>query len=222
MGWFYNSWVFIVIILYNLFFSGCQGGFISFRWVGSLAVTAGQLALRDFLTDCREWLTWLDELKWLLTFRLTGLFRAHCASFHIHSFPFFLASSSLSLIVLFQSCYSHAQVFGRTLVHEFHFFYSHTEWNLLFLKQPPLWYEATWDKPEASIKIETDEEEELALSAQMRWMSNVWAPLSYHCSYLGCICDPKHSDRFYIYAKWIEIAKYHYMNIDFNILFFLC
>ena len=41
---------------------------------------------RDFLTDCREWLTWLDEIKWLLTFRLTGLFRAHCASFHIHSF----------------------------------------------------------------------------------------------------------------------------------------
>ena len=40
----------------------------------------------DFLTDCREWLTWLDEIKWLLTFRLTGLFRAHCASVHIHSF----------------------------------------------------------------------------------------------------------------------------------------
>ena len=39
-----------------------------------------------FLTDCREWVTWLDELKWLLTFRLTGLFRAHCATFHIHSF----------------------------------------------------------------------------------------------------------------------------------------
>ena len=37
-------------------------------------------------TDCREWLAWQDELKWLLTFRLTGLFHAHCASFHIHSF----------------------------------------------------------------------------------------------------------------------------------------
>ena len=36
--------------------------------------------------DCREPLMWLDEIKWLLTFRLMGLFRTHCASFHIHSF----------------------------------------------------------------------------------------------------------------------------------------
>ena len=72
--------------------------------------------------------------------------------------PFFLTSSPLSLIVLFQSCCSHAQMFGRTLVHEFHFSYSHTEWNLLFLKQIPLRHEATWDKPEASIKTETEEE----------------------------------------------------------------
>ena len=51
-------------------------------------------------------------------------------------------------------------MFGRTLVHEFLFSYSHTEWNLLFLKQTPLWHEATWDKPKASIKTETEEEEE--------------------------------------------------------------
>ena len=34
---------------------------------------------------------------------------------------------------LIQSCCSHARVFGRTLLHEFHIFYSHTEWNLPFL-----------------------------------------------------------------------------------------
>ena len=73
--------------------------------------------------------------------------------------PFFLTSFPLSLIVLFQSCCSHAQVFGWTLVHEFPFSYSQTEWNLLFLKQTALWHEATWDKPEASIKTETEEEE---------------------------------------------------------------
>ena len=64
----------------------------------------------------------------------------------------------LSLIVLFQSSCSHAQVFGRTLVYEFLFSYSHTEYNLLFLKQTPLLHEATWDKLEASIKTETEEE----------------------------------------------------------------
>ena len=31
---------------------------------------------------------------------------------------------------LLKSCCSHAQVFGRTLVNEFHIFYSHTKWNL--------------------------------------------------------------------------------------------
>ena len=59
---------------------------------------------KDFLTDCREWLTWLDELKWLLAFRLTGLFRALCASFHIHSFllDFFpYIFNCLILILLF-------------------------------------------------------------------------------------------------------------------------
>ena len=76
--------------------------------------------------------------------------------------PFFLTSSPLSLIVLFQSCCSHAQVFARTLVHEFLFSYSHTEWNLLFVKQTPLWHEATLDKPKASIKTETGGEEDVS------------------------------------------------------------
>ena len=42
--------------------------------------------------------------------------------------PLFCVSSS----VLFRSCCSHAQVFGKTLVHKFSMSYSHTEWNLPF------------------------------------------------------------------------------------------
>ena len=46
-----------------------------------------------------------------------------------------LAQASLlifSFSVLLHSCCSHAQVFGKTLVHEFLISYSHTEWYLLF------------------------------------------------------------------------------------------
>ena len=44
-------------------------------------------------------------------------------SFHFHSF----------LLVFVQSCCSDAQVFRKTLLHEWHIFYSHsTHWNLLF------------------------------------------------------------------------------------------
>ena len=43
------------------------------------------------------------------------------------------------VFVLFYSCCSHVKVFGRTLVHEFHIFYSHTEWyvrqNNIFLAE---------------------------------------------------------------------------------------
>ena len=53
--------------------------------------------------------------------KVTGqdiFFRVRCTSFHIHSplFTFFLC-----FIVLFQSCCTHVQVFGKTLVHEFPF-----------------------------------------------------------------------------------------------------
>ena len=111
----------------------------------------------------------LDGLSWVtdVTGRARDFWRLGWRDFFVPSvllstfIHFFLTSSPLSLIVLFQSCCSHAQVFGGTLVHEFLFSYSHTEWNLLFLKQTPLWHEATWDKPEASIKTETEEEEEM-------------------------------------------------------------
>ena len=48
--------------------------------------------------------------------------------FHIHS-P--LLAIFLSVFVLLKSCCSHAQVFGRTLVHESLIFYCQIEWNLL-------------------------------------------------------------------------------------------
>ena len=49
-------------------------------------------------------------------------------TFHNHSS---LLTFFLCFIVLFQSWWSHAQVFGKTLLHEFPIFNSHTEWNLL-------------------------------------------------------------------------------------------
>ena len=57
-------------------------------------------------------------------------FHAHFTSFHTHAslLTFF------SFFVLFYSCCSNAWVFGKTLVHEFHISYSHTEWYLLFLQ----------------------------------------------------------------------------------------
>ena len=42
-----------------------------------------------------------------------------------------LPSSSVSLY-FFILAVAHARVFGKTLVHEFHMSYGHTEWYLLF------------------------------------------------------------------------------------------
>ena len=52
-------------------------------------------------------------------------------------FTFFLSHDSLLTFfvcfsILFHSCCSHVRVFGKTLVHEFHISYRHTEWYLLF------------------------------------------------------------------------------------------
>ena len=56
-------------------------------------------------------------------------FRARFASFHTHaSLLIFL----FCFRILFHSCCSHVQVFGKTLVHEFHIPNSHTEWYLFF------------------------------------------------------------------------------------------
>ena len=94
------------------------------------------------LTVVSAWLDWTSSSDfWRLGWRDFFVPTVLLSTF-IH---FFLTSSPLFLIVLFQSfcsASSHAQVFGRTLVHEFLFSYSHSEWNLLFLKQTPLWHEA--------------------------------------------------------------------------------
>ena len=59
----------------------------------------------------------------------TSFFRARFAFFHTHAC---LLISFAYFFILFHSCCSHAQVFGKTLVHEFPISYSHTEWYLLF------------------------------------------------------------------------------------------
>ena len=104
---------------------------------------------RTVLSDWRDWTN-------LSNFGQLGrqyFFRAHCAFFNFNSYVLTLFTC---FFVSFQSCCSHAQVFGRTLVHEFHFLYCHTDRNLLFPKISTLWHGATWDNSKASIKRETE------------------------------------------------------------------
>ena len=49
-------------------------------------------------------------------------------SFHTHAFLL----TFFCFFVLFHSCCSYVRVFGRTLAHEFHLSYAHTEWYLRF------------------------------------------------------------------------------------------
>ena len=94
----------------------------------------------DFETDCSEWQTWR-------LYKVTGqdfFFRVGGTSFHIYSH---LLTFFLCFIVLFLSCCSHARVFGKTLLHEFPIFYSHTEWNLLSSgTNTLLWWRACYQK----------------------------------------------------------------------------
>ena len=67
----------------------------------------------------------------------------------LYFFPYLRFSSYLCLFMLFHSCCSHARVFGKTLVHEFHISYSHTEWYILALVKiykPGSFIEACYDK----------------------------------------------------------------------------
>ena len=57
----------------------------------------------------------------------TSLFHVYFTYFHFRYF----SACLLPLFMFFRSCCSHALVFGKTLVHEFHIFYSHSEWYLL-------------------------------------------------------------------------------------------
>ena len=67
---------------------------------------------------------------WLGYDRPSGLFfRARFASFHTHAS---LLAFFLYFFILFNSCWSNARVFGKTLEHEFPISYSHTEWYFIF------------------------------------------------------------------------------------------
>ena len=91
---------------------------------------------RTVLSDGRD-----DSTKWL---DRTSFFRVRCTSFHIH---YTILTFFPCFIVLFQSCCSHAQVFGKTLLHEFPIFYSHTEWNLFSSgTNTLLWWRACFKK----------------------------------------------------------------------------
>ena len=56
-------------------------------------------------------------------------FRARFTSYHTHAS---LLTFFVCFFILFHFCCSHAQVFGKTLVHEFNSYYSYTEWYLFF------------------------------------------------------------------------------------------
>ena len=73
----------------------------------------------------------INIVFWLGCDRPSGhlFFRALFAFFHTHASLF---TSFVCFFILFHSRCSHAQVFGKTLVHEFPISYSHTEWYLLF------------------------------------------------------------------------------------------
>ena len=68
--------------------------------------------------------------------RCDYFFSCLLSSFYFNSF---LLAFFLYFFVAFQPYYSHAQVFRRTLMHEFYIFYDHTVFNLLFL--------LSWDHP---------------------------------------------------------------------------
>ena len=60
-------------------------------------------------------------------------FRAHVASFHTHAS---LLTIVVCFFVLFRSCCSNARMFRKTLVHQFHISYSHTDWYLPLFANP--------------------------------------------------------------------------------------
>ena len=55
-------------------------------------------------------------------------------SINLQLFTLILSGVPL-FFALFQSCCSHAQVFGKTLVHEFPISYRHTEWHPFFVNR---------------------------------------------------------------------------------------
>ena len=70
-----------------------------------------------------------DNMAFSATIMPFFFFHACSTLFHFHSF---LLVFSLYFFALFQSCCSYTQVFGRALGHEFHIFYSHSQWTLPF------------------------------------------------------------------------------------------
>ena len=88
------------------------------------------LTFNDFVTDCRELLTSLDDIKCLLQLGRRHFF---VPTVLLSTFiPLFLRSSLF--IVLFLTCFCHEQVFGRTLCMISTFFIAILKCNLHFLK----------------------------------------------------------------------------------------
>ena len=113
--------------------SGEGGSFVIFRIFKSIFfVNWISLYFFHFLLNYYH-ILFIIIVFWLGCDRPAGhlFFRARFAFFHTHAS---LLTSFVCFFILFHSCCSHAQVFGKTLVLEFPMSYSHTEWYLPFLR----------------------------------------------------------------------------------------
>ena len=79
----------------------------------------------------RDYVQYSSFIRIVQAVRTSFFFSASFTSCHTHAF---LLTLCFCYIILFHSCCSHARVFGKTFVHEFHISYSHTEWYLFFLQ----------------------------------------------------------------------------------------
>ena len=106
-------------------------------------------------------------------------FRTCCTSLHIQS----LLTAFVCWCVLFQSYCSNPQVFGRTLVLEFHILHSQTEWN----RFSPLCdsTKALWKQ--SAVKLNT-KQTNIALAVTV--VSGVVLPWPWSCT-IGCHCSER-------------------------------
>ena len=143
----------------------------------------------DCETDCREYRTWMD----------TTSFFACPLCFFPHSFSssyFFPLFHCLISLLLFGAC-SLAQVFGKTLVHDFAIFYSHMPyWMELALYEHqnscvgdvPAIKQLNTNKQDCSVDFETDRHDRIYFfcvhcTFQIHWISFSYSYvlLLFHC-----------------------------------------
>ena len=80
---------------------------------------------RTVVADCRDWLAWLDEFKWLWTIRPKGLFSCPLCFFPLSflcSYHLPVSLSYFNIVVHMRKCYGEHSCMSYTFI-----FYSHAE-----------------------------------------------------------------------------------------------